>query len=257
MKKTLLKIFIAGVVLVVVAVGAVIYYLDHIVKSGLEAAGPQVAKVSIRLDKASLSPLSGNLQLHGLVIGNPEGYKTESAIKAGEVRVKVHPASLLSEKVVVNSVRVAAPEITLEGASLSRNNLTAILDNINATLGGGAAPSTGKPAESKETRLQIDDLEISGGKIHLALTALGGKPVTVPLPTIHLTQLGTSAEGITGAEVAKRILNEVLSNSVQAAGKVIGDLGKQVIEEAGAATKAVKEEAQKALKGIGDLFKKQ
>lgn len=256
MKKTLFKIFIAGVVLVVLAVGAVIFYLDHIVKSGLEAAGPQVARVNIRLDKASLSPLSGNLQLHGLVIGNPEGYKTESAIKAGEVRVKVHPASLLSDKVVVNSVRVAAPEITLEGASLSRNNLTTILDNINATLGGGSTPSATPPAESRETRLQIDDLEITGGKIHLVLNALGGKPMTVPLPAIHLKQLGTSAEGVTGAEVAKRILNEVLSTSVQAAGKVIGDLGRQVVEEAGAATKAVKEEAQKALKGIGDLFKK-
>lgn len=256
MKKILPRLLIGLVLLAVVAVGLITYFMDRIVKSGIETVGPEVAKVSIRLDKASLSLMSGNLNLGGLVIGNPAGYATESAIKAAEIKVVVEPSSVLSDKVVVKSVVIAAPEITIEG-SLKENNLTKILDNINASLGGGETKPAGDAPPSKETRIQVNDLQITDGKINIKMAVLGGKSATVPLPTIHLTDLGTDANGITGADLSKRVMAAVLDGTIKASTKVVLDLGKQVINEAtGSAAKAVTEEAKKAVKGIGDLFKK-
>jgi hypothetical protein len=46
--------------------------------------------VEVRLASVKVSPFSGSGQLAGLVIGNPTGFKTEFAIKAGEINVEAY-----------------------------------------------------------------------------------------------------------------------------------------------------------------------
>ena len=66
--------------------------LTHwLVKKGVEKVGPQITKTEMKLDKVSISILSGSGALHGFTLGNPEGYKTPSAIKFGEASVGVRP----------------------------------------------------------------------------------------------------------------------------------------------------------------------
>src|SRR6267143_6418065 len=122
MKKLMIRAVIAVLVLLVVAVGLSIYFLGSIVKKGVETVGPQITGTEIKLDSATLSLLSGSGKLKGLLVGNPQGFKTPSAIKVGSVSVGVAPGSVLSGKVHVREVRVEAPEITFEGG-LKGNNL--------------------------------------------------------------------------------------------------------------------------------------
>src|SRR2546422_1862994 len=89
MKKLIIRIAIAVVGLVVLALVVVFFSLNSIVKKGVETVGPRLTKVDVRLGSAKLSPLSGNGQLTELFVGNPEGYKTPSAIKVGDVKVGV------------------------------------------------------------------------------------------------------------------------------------------------------------------------
>jgi hypothetical protein len=71
---------------------------------------------------------------------------------------------------------------------------------------------------------------------------------------IHLTNLGTDAEGITAADLSRRILGAILENSVKVA---VNDIGKGVADAATGAAKSAIENAEKAAtKGISDLFKK-
>ena len=99
---------------------------------------------------------------------------------------------------MVTSVHVQAPEITLEG-DLSGNNLSKLLANIEAATGGGNDPTAKKDSGKPAKKLQVDDFIIAGGKIHLQLNMAGGKSATVPLPEIHLTDLGQGTDGITAA----------------------------------------------------------
>src|SRR5947207_3795995 len=185
MKKLIIRVVVVLLVLLVVAVGASIYFLGSIVKKGVETVGPQITGTEIKLDSATLSLLSGSGKLKGLLVGNPEGFKTESAIKVGAVSVGVAPGSVFSEKVHVTQVNVQAPEITFEGG-LKGNNLSKLLDNVQAATGGG--DKTSATPKDKSRKLQVDDFVISGGKINLSIDAglLGGKSATVPLPEIHL-----------------------------------------------------------------------
>jgi hypothetical protein len=257
MKKLIIRGVVILVVLLAVAIGVSIYFLGSIVKKGVETVGPQITRTEIKLDSATLSLLSGSGTLKGLLVGNPEGFKTQSAIKVGSVSVGVVASSVFSDKVRVTRVNVHAPEITFEGG-LKGNNLSKLLDNVQAAAGGSDKASPTSVDKSASKKLQVDDFVISGGKINLSIDAgpLGGKSATVPLPEIHLTNLGNGPDGITAADLTAKVLKELLQAAIPAAEKAVVDLGKGatgVVKEAG---KSATEEVQKATKGLGDLLKK-
>lgn len=259
MKNTLVKILVGLAVVAVIAVVALVLSLNSIVKTGMVAFGPEVIKAPIQLDGVSISALSGGGEIKGLVIGNPEGFKTPNAVKLGVASLQVKPMSLLGDKVVVQSIKADAAEITFEG-SLGNSNLGKIQENVDAYVAallgptdkGGKTEKKGGPGK----KLQVDEIIISNAKINLSMTILGGKSATIPLPDIKLTNLGEGADGITPAEVIKVVMKEVMSKTTTAvtgflsgAGKVLGDAAKNV---GGTATDA----AKGVTKGIGDLFKK-
>ena len=253
MKKIIIRIAIVVVLLLVLAVVVGAFFLGSIVKKGVETVGPSLTKTQVKLDGASLSVLSGSGSINGLFIGNPEGFKTESAIKVSSVKLALRPGSVFSDKVHVTQVEVQAPEITFEG-SLKGNNLSKILDNVQSATGGKSA---GAPAEkSSSKKMQIDDLVISGGKIHLSATMLGGKSATVPLPDIHLTDLGKDSNGLTAGEVTEKVLKEVTQGTLKAVEKAMLDLGKGATDAVKGVSKTATEGAQKATKSVTDLFKK-
>jgi Tfp pilus assembly major pilin PilA len=89
MKKILLWIGIVVAVLLVIAVVAVKLYLDGAIKSGVEMVGSKLTRVEVKLEKVHLSLLSGSGEINGLVVGNPEGYKTTNAISVGSATLSL------------------------------------------------------------------------------------------------------------------------------------------------------------------------
>lgn len=244
--KKILGIGAIGIVVIIV-VGFIVaaLFLDGIVKTGAETFGPKLAGVSVTLDKVHIGLLTGSASVSGLVIGNPPGYKSPNAISVGQAEVGVNPFSILSSKIVVRSVHVIAPEITFEGNPLTgNNNISKILDNLNAAASGNA-PSTNKTetaAAKPGKKLEVDDFLISDAKVHF-------NGVTLPLPPVHLTNLGTGPDGITAADLSKQVFSQLSSAIVKAVASSATDIGKGV--EKGAA-----EGVDKIKKGIGGLFGK-
>src|SRR5690349_11115539 len=101
MKKIIFRLLIALFVLFILALLAVRLFLDAAIKRGVETVGPMVTKVDVKLDSASLSLLSGSGKIKGLVVGNPAGFKTPSAISVGTASLALEPRSLLSDKIVI------------------------------------------------------------------------------------------------------------------------------------------------------------
>jgi hypothetical protein len=256
MKKLLVKIAVILAVLVVLAIVGVAMFLNSIIKQGVETAGPKVAQVAVKLDDVNLSLFSGKGEIRGLVVGNPAGFQTPNAIKMGKVDVAVRPGSVFSDKIIIESISVEAPEITLEGG-LQDNNLTKILANIEsfASKGGTSAAHPGGDQSSKSAKkLQVNDFTLTGGKIILNLAILGGNSTVVALPDIHFKDLGQGPAGITPEDLVRQILQAATDHALKAAAAAARDQGKAAIDKAvgpGAA-----DSIGKATKGIGDLFKK-
>lgn len=254
MKKILIRVVIGVVVVVAVALVVVAMFLGSIVKKGVETVGPTLTKTDVKLGGASISLLSGSGTLKGFVLGNPTGYKGDFAIKVGRVDLGVQPGSLFGDKVHVTHLRVEAPEILIEGGP-KKNNLTQILDNVEAASGGAAgsqqAPAGGNKGASR--KLQVDEFLIAGGKVHVSTVLTGGQPVTLTLPDIHLTNLGDGPDGITAAELTRKVLAQVTQETVTALTKNLANLGKGVVNDASGTLQGATE---KVTKGLGDLFKK-
>lgn len=252
---------------VIIALIVVAAKLDTIVETGVETVGPKLTKTSINLDKVAIGLLGGSGEVDGLQVGTPEGYKAEYTMKVAHTHLALKPASLLSDKIVIDKIIVEGPEIILEG-SLKDNNLTAIQKNVNDAVGGGtaAAPAAEGPAGAQK-KLQVNHFELTGAKVHLRLAMLAGKNITITAPDIVLKDLGTGPEGITTGELVKRAMDAMTADILKAAAKSVGELGKEVIgaagksaegavEAAGSAAKETTEAVGKATEGIKNLFKK-
>jgi hypothetical protein len=255
MKKLIIRIAIGVAVLLVVSIVVIFISLNSIVKKAVETVGPRLTKVEVRLGGVSVSPLSGNGRLTGLFLGNPEGYKTASAITVGDIKVGLQPSSVLSDTLVLEDVNIQAPEITLEG-NLNGNNLSKILSNLEDAGGADNSHKSDPPASTakkSEKKFFVKDLLIKGGQIHVSFTTpLGGESATLPLPELHLENIGSRENGVTAAELSRQIMKPLLASISKAVAEKLPNLTKGVQgmgkNAAGQAGKAVEE-----LKG---LFKK-
>ncbi|MEY2409927.1 MAG: hypothetical protein QOF48_2597 [Verrucomicrobiota bacterium] len=252
MKKKLLITFGVLLLLLVAALMVVAMSLGNIIKRGVERVGPGLTRTEVKLASAELSLLSGTGTLKGFLMGNPEGFKTASAIQAKSVSVGVQPKSLFSDKVHVTHIRVEGAEVTFEGTLGTVNNLSKILENVKAAAGASAPaakPGEKPKPEGASKKLQVDEFTITGAKVNLSMTLLSGQSLAVPLPEIKWTALGTGPEGITAAELAEKIMDRVTLETLKVAEKAILEFSKNA---AGAVTKGATDALNKATKNVGD-----
>lgn len=249
MKKRLFQAFFGVVVLLIIAGVAGYFFLGSIVKRGVEKVGPSVTKVRVTLDLATLSLFSGSGELKGLTVGNPEGYKTPSAIKVGAVSIVVVPRSVFANKVVARSIKLNAPEITLEG-DLAGNNLSKILANVRAASSTETKAPGSKERSGGSKNIQVDEFVLTGAKLNVNTSLMKGQAATVSLPDIRLTGLGQGPQGITAAELTELVLKEILEKATQAAAARLGSGISESVKEGAA------KQTEKLKEGLGGLLKK-
>jgi uncharacterized protein involved in outer membrane biogenesis len=205
--------------------------------------------------------LSGGGTIRGFVLGNPAGFKSASAINVGEATLALVPKSLFSDKVIIKTIKVKGPEITYE-TNFKDNNLSKIIANMQETPHGGqkepAKPQ--EPAKAQEAKparkLEVDEVVITGGKIHVAVTSLGGGMATVPLPDINLPALGTGPDGITAEDLAIKMLGAIEQVTVKVAAGAVADIAKGAVFSAKDMPNLGTNTVNSVTKGLGDLLKK-
>lgn len=256
MKKRLILVLLVGVALLGILAVAAFFFLGTIVKAGVENGGPLITKVPIKLDGATVSVFNGSGQLKGFVMGNPEGFKTTESVRVGSIGLKLEPGSLLSDKVIVRSVRVEGPEITYEATGIKGSNIGKILENIQSVASQSTTPPPGSEQPAPSRKLQVDEFVISGAKLNVTASVLGGRTATLPLPEIRLANLGQGPDGITAAELSSRAFGALVEASAKAVTASAVKLGGEATEAAKNIGTDAQDRVKKATSGISDLFKK-
>jgi hypothetical protein len=221
MKKIIIRVCAVVIALVIVALLAVFFSLNGIVKRGVEKIGPQLTKVEVRLGSADISPFSGSGKLSKLFVGNPEGFTTPFAVQMDSIKVGVQIGSVMSDTIVINEVNIQSPEITFDGG-LSGNNLNKILDNLNAAGGSSSGPQSNvvqtPSGPKKEKKFIVKDFVLQNAKLHLNVSALGRSlSATVPISDIHLQNLGVAEGGLTPAQLSKQLSQPIYDDAYKAA----------------------------------------
>jgi predicted oxidoreductase len=88
------------------------------------------------------------------------------------------------------------------------------------------------------------------------LPAIGERSATVALPEIHLTDLGTNADGITAAELTQKVLRIVEQEAAKAASSAIDEIRKSPAALNRVLGTNTSSTINQATKGLNDLLKK-
>jgi hypothetical protein len=233
MKRILL---IGGGVVALLVVALVVFLftgLGAAIKAIVETVGSEVTKVDVRLASADVSLTSGEGELKGLVVGNPKGYNTPSAIELGAIKVKLDTSTVTSDTIVVKEVLIDGPHLTYE-LGPGGSNIGVIQSNVESFGGGGGGAGSsdrgsgggggggrgGKAAprakEEGGRKVIIEKLLVTNGRVDVSASFLKGKALGAGLDKIELHDIGKASGGATASEVAQEVLSALTSSAMKA-----------------------------------------
>ena len=204
------------VALLVLAAGGAAWWLyasrDALLKRAIERFGPELTGVSVKVASVKLEPLDGRGAIHGLEVGNPQGYRAPHALSLGEMRLAVEPASLTSDVVHVREISLEAPRIVYERGP-GGDNLSAIQKHIESALPESTpAKGDGKAEQrAKERRFIVDRVQVRKARVSY------GGAVNVDVPDLVLNDLGKKSGGATAAEITQEVWTAVTRQALAAA----------------------------------------
>lgn len=293
----LLKWMIVSVVLLIaLTAGGVYYYYNYggwkgVVRDLVHTYGSAATGTEVSIGGIDLSLSNGAGSIGDLIVGNPQGYTQDYIIRLGNIAVSVNKDSIVkviknatdknikSETIVINEIRIDKPQVMYELKDLKQNNVSDVMKNLNKGSSKKMQPAAEDP-NAKTYTVAIKKVIVADGKAGVAASLLGSsQSLSLNLPTITITNVGTEKQGITIEDGLIRIFQEILKTTTNVVAKAdlsgllngVGNIAGVATDTAGkavnAATGAVTETAGKAVDGVtsgvkgltdgvGGLFKK-
>ena len=202
--------------------------LDSQAASAIRRYGPDITGVPVSLSNAHIDPLDGKAALHGLVVGNPDGFKTKQALSLGEISMQLDIGSLMTDVIRIKELTIIKPQITYEYAPAGSN-----LDVLQRNIERSVTQQRGNTKQSQDSKsgkkLVIEHLYIKNGTASVSLDVLNGNVLSVPIPDLHVEGIGKKSNGTTAGDAIRQILGPlvqqvgtaVTSLDVKAVGKTI------------------------------------
>jgi len=214
-----------GLGAIVIIIAAISWYvfsnLDSIVKAEIEKYGSAAAQAPVTVSSVKLSLGTGEGEISGLNVGNPNGYSSGSALALGSISVKLDTSSISGGgPIVVKEINVSQPQVNYEAGGAGGSNLQTLQKNAMAYVGPSTSPAR------KEI---IDELYVRDGKINVSAEVLKGKSFAVPLPTLHLTNIGKDSGGATPAQIAEKVLSAITSEASKVASSALAQQAESMV----------------------------
>ena len=251
-----MKVVVRFLVLIgVVGIMAVVLVglsLNALVKGGIETMGPQVLGVPVTLEDVDIALLSGTSMQVGLtqlIVNNPEGYETASAVSLPDVRMQVDWSSLLTNTVIVEEVLIIAPAVTFEW-SLQDSNLSKLQENVKHNTGSGPdgngkeKSETHEEGEEPDKTVYIKKVIVKDAMINVSLIGGPSEVIRLPLSDLELRDIGNPSGGTTFSQASAVIFGEIynailkavmqsgmlLPKGIEQLGKSVGKIGKELLK---------------------------
>ncbi len=284
--KTLLKILVAGVGVIVLVVVLLVVLgirmIDRIAEEGIERGGERTLGVQVDAEGVDVGLFKGTFAMDGLTIDNPEGYSSSHFMRLPASSVEVDLSTARDDVIVVPELKIGMIDAYLDGTG-GTPNYQAILANVKKDESGETPPA--EPGK-EGPKFVINSLVLDGATVKVTgfpgMKELTGD-VTVDVSKIELKDVG-SAEPLTTGELISLIVKTVLSTAVENGGGIlpadlmnglkgqlseltgldelgitaigdVGKLGEDLQQKAEETLDEVKDEAEKKVKDtIGNLL---
>ena len=151
----------------------------------------------------------------------------------------IDAASIFSDPVIIKEIVVVGPQVVYEFGERG-TNLDRLNENVQSQAGAGSGDGG-----SAGPKFIIEHLYLRDGTVVVQAPLLDEK-ISVPLPTIHLTDIGKGGRGATPGDIADQTMAAILASASRAVSSANIDLD-ALRRSAGSAAK----DAQKALEKAG------
>lgn len=244
MKKPLLGIVVFALIATAGSLWWVSNSLDSQVASAIRRYGSQITGVPVSLSGVHVTIADGRAILHGLVVGNPEGFKTKHALSFGEINMTLDISSLMMGVIRIKELTLIKPEVTYEYASVG-SNLDLLQHSIERSIARQRGNSKKSQDSESEKKLVIEHLYIKNGTVNVSAEVLNGDALSAPIPDLHLQDIGKKSNGTTAGEAMRQILGAV----IQQVGTSVASLGLNTV------SKTIRKGVDAATQTIKDIFK--
>lgn len=243
MKKALL--YGAGVIvfLLLVVYITLQFFLGSIVKAGVDKFGPGITQTKVELKSATLSPLSGQGTLSGLAVANPAGWPAGNAFYLGSIHIAMKPFSIFGDHIIIDEITIDQPQFTYDTKIVS-SNINDLLKNIEQSMGAQQGGNQPKAKNGRPLKLEVKKFVLTNGKVTVGLA---GNAITMPMPTVNMTNIGTAEGGVTPAGLAYAVMRNVTASVVAASANALQKMG-------GTSGATGAQEATQALDALKGLF---
>lgn len=232
MKKWILRIVLGVIALLIIVVVLTFVMINQVAKTGIEKGGTYALGVPTTVNTVNLSLFGGTFGMNELQVGNPPGYKGAHLMKSGKFDLKVDSGTVLSDTVVINSFQLHGLDVIIE-KDLKTSNVQVVMDHLKQLGGQPAAqpvpgqPAPGEPAPQQPAqppaekkpgkKVKVDDIVIRN--VTAKFYIMGGPPISVPVPEVHLTNVSSGGEGVTVPQLMAKIFTAIMAAVAQQAEK--------------------------------------
>ena len=280
--RTLLRLGVIALVLLLLLLGGVVLFLDRGAAKAVGKAATHALGVPTEVSSVSIRPFRGSVALSDLSVANPAGFSAQPCLGVGAASMQVELGSLMKDTVEVQSLELSDVRLRLEGRG-TKTNYGVLLDNLKRLGGedGGKPAPAPVPSDSESgKRFLVRELVIRNVVVEAdyaldsPLGQLAASNTKVTLPEIRLHDVG-NGKSLSLAELSDVIFRALLSAA--GSGNIPGlsgdiakdlqrslagfqsgaiDMGKQLENAAKELGRGLDSSTKDAVKGVKDLFKK-
>lgn len=194
-----------------------------------------------------VNPLSGEVRVRGFVLENPPTFPLSEFLELREFRAKARTRTLFSEQLVIDSMVIDLPRVTLVKRDDGTTNAQAFEKNLKEAREREPRPPSSKPARTylvRELRLRVDELVVADHS---------GRRPSVRTFTLGIAQ---DYRDVTSLEqlLTPAALRPLAPVAVAVSGFVPGDLGVAIEEAARSGADTLKEAGRKTTEAVRGIF---
>ena len=189
-----------GLLLIIVVVGAVVYtQLNAVIKAGVETAGPEALQVDVTVGSVNISPLTGEVQITDLLVGQPDGFGDGPLMTIGDFKMKVDTSTIMNDHIIVDEIVIDRPMIDARMIG-SQSNFQALQKRLEAYSGS-------EEVAGEAMTLTIRSLAMKAPQIAVSKDGLLAVNENVTLADFNLKDLGTDEKGLSPREIARHVMD--------------------------------------------------
>lgn len=219
--KWLFKAVLLLIILAVIGVGVLVYYIDAVVRKGVEEGGTYALGVDVTLGGADVDLMGGTCEINGLRVDNPPPFKAPYFLDMDHADMNVSLGSLREDTVRMPKLSLIGLDMYLEKKGES-SNYVAILENVKRL-------ERGEKEQAKEPgkKFVIETVTVRDITVHadVEVPLAGTKRVDVTVPEIQLHNVGSDTDsGVLMEELTPLILKAILTTLVEQGAGILPDI---------------------------------